>query len=332
MSTIEYTLPEYNFSLFFGLAVQAYEATLISDQTPFDQFLGGKSTALTQQQQRGRQIFQSQGFCIGCHSGSELTSASVSRVTSVGRIGRIPIPPTFPAQDTGFFNIGVRPQQEDLGLGGNDAFGNSLSEVRLAQQGKFQQIFGEAPPTFNPPLTSSESVIADGAFKTPGLRNVELTAPYFHNGGQLTLRQVVEFYNRGGDFRSSTNILPPLNLTEEQKEDLVAFLRGLTDERVRYQKAPFDHPQLFVPNGHPGDQNAVVSDYNVKTNDGTKQAADSLMEIPAVGRNGGNPLPNFLGVYGVAHYKDDLSWKGNHPVQRNSKLVIESTLRASFGT
>lgn len=295
LSTIEYTLPEYNFSLFFGLAVQAYEATLISDQTPFDQFLGGKNTALTTQQQRGWQIFRGQGLCIGCHFGSELTAASVSRVTNAGRIGRAPVPPSFLAEDTGFFNIGVRPQQEDLGVGGNDAFGNSLSEVRLAQQGKFQTIFGEAPPTLNPPLTASETVIADGAFKAPGLRNVELTAPYFHNGGQLTLRQVVEFYNRGGDFSSSTNLLPPLNLTEQQKEDLVAFMQGLTDDRVRYQKAPFDHPQLFVPNGHPGNQNTVVVDYNVKTDDGTKQATDSLLEIPAVGRNGGKPLPNFLG-------------------------------------
>ncbi|WP_242055381.1 cytochrome-c peroxidase [Nostoc flagelliforme] len=295
LSTIEYTLPEYNFSLFFGLAIQAYETTLISDQTPFDQFLGGKSTALTQQQQRGWQIFQNQGICIACHVGSELTAASVSRVKSVGRIVRTPVPP-FSAEDTGFFNIGVRPQEEDLSLGENDAFGNSLSEVRLAQQGKFQQIFGEAAPILNPPLTSSENVVADGAFKAPGLRNVELTAPYFHNGGQLTLRQVVEFYNRGGDFRSSTNLLPPLNLTEQQKDDLVAFLQGLTDERVRYQKAPFDHPQLLIPNGHPGDQNAVVVDYNVTTNDGTKQAADALLEIPAVGRNGGNLLPNFLVV------------------------------------
>jgi cytochrome c peroxidase len=295
LSTIEYTLPEYNFSLFFGLAIQAYEQTLISDQTPFDQFLGGKSTALTSQQQRGWQIFQNQGFCLACHSGPELTAASVTRKNLGGRIGRIPIP-SSPVVDTGFFNIGVRPQEEDRGLGGKDAFDNSLSEVRLAQQGKFQNLFGEAPPTLNPPLTSSDTVIADGAFKTPGLRNVELTAPYFHNGGQLTLRQVVEFYNRGGDFRSSTNTLRPLNLTEAQKEDLVAFLRGLTDERVRSQKAPFDHPQLFVPNGHPGNQNSVVVDSNVKTNNGTKRAADTLLEIPAVGRNGGKPLPNFLGV------------------------------------
>ncbi|HCF30075.1 MAG TPA: cytochrome C peroxidase, partial [Cyanobacteria bacterium UBA11049] len=76
---------------------------------------------------------------------------------------------------------------------------------------------------------------------------------YFHNGGQLTLEQVVEFYNRGGDVKSPTNTLQPLNLTDVEKQNLVAFLKSLTDERVRLQKAPFDHPSLMVPNGHPGD-------------------------------------------------------------------------------
>ncbi|KAB8330813.1 cytochrome C peroxidase [Scytonema tolypothrichoides VB-61278] len=289
LSTIEYTLPEYNFSLFFGLAVQAYESTLVSADTPFDKFLAGNTSALTAQQQQGWNVFQNKGLCIGCHAGAELTAASVSTVAQRGRIGRAPFPPR-PAEDTGFFSIGVRPSSEDPGLGGNDALDNSLSEVRLAQQGKFQQLLGEAPPTLNPPLSSTETVIADGAFKAPGLRNIELTAPYFHNGGQATLEQVVDFYNRGGDFGG----LPVLNLTPEEKQGLVAFMKGLTDERVRNQKAPFDHPQLFVPNGHPGNQNSVTIDPNVKTNDGVTQATDSLLEIPAVGRNGGNPLPNFL--------------------------------------
>jgi hypothetical protein len=62
---------------------------------------------------------------------------------------------------------------------------------------------------------------------------------------------------------------------------LVAFLVSLTDERVRYERAPFDHPQLFITNGHPGDQNAV-------TNDGTGQATTTVIELPAVGRNGTN--------------------------------------------
>jgi hypothetical protein len=78
----------------------------------------------------------------------------------------------------------------------------------------------------------------------------------FHNGGQRTIRQVVEFYNRGGDFREANvdNIefeIGKLNLTSQQIDDLVAFLgRPLTDPHVLQQRAPFDHPQLFVPNGH----------------------------------------------------------------------------------
>jgi cytochrome c peroxidase len=289
LSTIEYTQMEYNFSLFFGLAVQAYESTLVSDNTPFDQFLGGNTGALTTQQREGWNIFQNKGQCITCHGGTELTTASVSSVTANGRIRRLP----FGVLDNGFFNIGVRPTQEDPGLGGNDGLngngqGNPLSEARLAQQGNFRELLGEEPPI---PVSANDNVIADGAFKTPGLRNIELTAPYFHNGGQLTLEQVVDFYNRGGDFPGG---LRSLNLSPQEKQDLVAFLKGLTDERVRYQRAPFDHPQLFVPNGHPGNQNSVTIDSSVQTQNDVTQATDDLLEIPAVGRDGGNPLPNFL--------------------------------------
>ncbi|MEH1832937.1 MAG: cytochrome c peroxidase [Nostoc sp.] len=281
--TDEYTLLEYNFSLFFGLAIQLYESTLIANDTPFDRFLQGNTTALTKQQQLGKQLFEGKGLCIGCHVGAELTAASVSNVAKEGRIKRAPVGARSP-EDNGFFNIGVRPVTDDLGLGGNDPVQNNpLSEARLAQSGKFQALLGENPPILNPPLNPSETVFADGAFKAPGLRNVELTAPYFHNGGQATLEQVVDFYNRGGDF----GVLPPLNLSPEEKQQLVAFLKGLTDDRVRYEKAPFDHPQLFVPNGHPGNQNFV-------TDDGTGKATDSLLEIPAVGRNGGSAIRNFL--------------------------------------
>lgn len=99
----------------------------------------------------------------------------------------------------------------------------------------------------------------------------------------------MEFYNRGGDFREHNvlNIdfeIGKLNLTEREIDDLVAFLgRPLTDMRVVRQSAPFDHPQLFVPNGHPMDGNRPrVTDEGV--------ARDNLLEIPEVGRHGG-PLP-----------------------------------------
>jgi hypothetical protein len=181
-----------------------------------------------------------------------------------------------------------------LGVGGKDPFDQPLSESRLAAQGLFESLLNA---TSNLTVGANERIAADGAFKTPGLRNVELTAPYFHNGGQLTLRDVVDFYNRGGDF--AENNIDNLDrgmgfnrgLSEEEKTSLVAFMQSLTDERVRFERAPFDHPQLFITNGHPGDQNAV-------TNDGSGQATTTVIELPAVGASGiSTPQPNFLGVY-----------------------------------
>jgi hypothetical protein len=103
---------------------------------------------------------------------------------------------------------------------------------------------------------------------------------------------VVNFYNRGGDFREHNAQfidfeIGALNLTKEEHDDLVAFLKGLTDQRVPYRRAPFDNPQLFVPNGH-----RVVNGVPAVASDGT--AADIMIEVPAVGRNGGAPLKAFL--------------------------------------
>lgn len=83
----------------------------------------------------------------------------------------------------------------------------------------------------------------DGAFKVPGLRNVELTGPYFHNGGQATLRQVAVFYERLGDFSNeSLRDLDPnlasVFFTEPEEDLLVEFMRSLTDPT---------HGMLFAP-------------------------------------------------------------------------------------
>jgi cytochrome c peroxidase len=291
LATDEFTLMDYNFSLFFGLAIQLYESTLISDDSPFDRFMEGNTNALTAQQQQGKALFEQS--CAFCHGGAEFTNASVNNVENQ-RLRRMRVGNGGQAvYDTAFYNIGVRPTEEDLGVGGKDPFLHPLSESRLAQQGLFESLLNATP---NIPVGATERITADGAFKTPGLRNIELTGPYFHNGGQLTLRDVVDFYNRGGDFRENNidNVdigIRNLNLTEEQKTSLVAFMQSLTDDRVRFERAPFDHPQLFITNGHPGDQNAV-------TNDGTGQATTTVIELPAVGANGiSTPQPNFLGVY-----------------------------------
>lgn len=70
-------------------------------------------------------------------------------------------------------------------------------------------------------------------FKTPTLRNIALTAPYMHDGSKRTLEEVIEHYNSGGvnNFNKDT-LIRPLNLTIQEKSDLIAFLNSLTDENL----------------------------------------------------------------------------------------------------
>jgi hypothetical protein len=219
-------------------------------------------------------------------------------------------PAEIAVYDVGWYNVGARPTADDPGLGEKDPFGNFLSWTQLFQalpNPNAVKVPGgglgcpwsppAAPSTspfagevLNPltgyplltgPLQASEANAVAGSFKTSSLRNAELTGPYFHTGGKATLAQALELYDRGGDFDNPTKspLVRPLGLTADQLKGLVAFLLALTDERVRWQRAPFDHPQLFVPNGH--------------NPDGT----DNTVEIPAVGGAGGpTPLPRFLGL------------------------------------
>jgi cytochrome c peroxidase len=253
-----YSLMQFNFSLYWGLAIQAYESTLVSDQTPVDRFLAGEPSALSAEARQGMTVFAGKGDCTECHTGAALTAATTAEVAAAGPISVDARGP----HDTGFFNIGVRPAASDLGNAGADPFGRALSITTLAGQ-----------PTS----------AVDGSFKTPGLRNVALTAPYFHNGGQMTLRQVVDFYSRGGDFNSpgGPSEIAPLGLSDTEKNALVSFLEALTDPRVREQAAPFDHPQLFVPVGEQArDDGSVVTDAEGR-------AVDCFKELPATGAGGG---------------------------------------------
>lgn len=141
----------------------------------------------------------------------------------------------------------------------------------------------------SPAVVVAETAAPDGrlargvanAFKIPSLRNVELTAPYMHNGGMATLDEVVEFYNRGGNFITpgkDAEFLFATGAAPELLADLVAFLRALTDERVRWERAPFDHPALSIPHGHVGDEHGVQDAHGT--------AVGEFLEIPAVGASG----------------------------------------------
>ncbi len=268
MNTDEYSQMEYNFSMFWGVAIQMYESTLVSDSSRFDQFMEGNRGALSALEQRGLDRFQGKGGCTNCHNGGEFTDATVSNILSRGVVERLP---GGRWHDVGFHNIGVRPTDDDMGIAASDPSGlASLSAAQLASMGK---LGGTQVPAGAP-------VAVRGAVKTPSLRNIELTGPYFVNGGQATLDQVVDFYSRGGDF-PSVDVDPNLQragFSADDKAAVVAFLKSLTDERVRSQSAPFDHPSLIVPNG------MVIT--NGVLNEQT-------ITIPAVGAGGGSPLPKF---------------------------------------
>ena len=162
--------------------------------------------------------------------------------------------------DLGFYNIGVRPTHEDLGAGarlpGSNELGLPLSFSRRLKEGlEVPELMG--PGNAGDPaslVTPSERVVDAGTFKVPTLRNVEMTGPFFHTGGVSRLEDVVDFYNRGADFHE-TNIaeiapeIARLGLTNFERQALVAFLKTLTDERVRLEQAPFDHPSLPLPDG-----------------------------------------------------------------------------------
>jgi hypothetical protein len=160
--------------------------------------------------------------------------------------------------------------------------------------------------------------MVDGTFKTPSLRNVGLTPPYFHSGNYSDLRSVVEFYARGGSQRAKSLENPSatgdtsgtgplgkgvvsdnnygsnvdffmrdIKSTPEQVEALVAFMLTLTDRRVQCDAAPFDHPSLTIRDGH--------SEADKAPKDG--RADDLSATLPAVGAQGyalssGYCLPN----------------------------------------
>ncbi|HJS85450.1 MAG TPA: cytochrome c peroxidase, partial [Acetobacteraceae bacterium] len=349
----EYSQMMWNFSLFFGLAVQAYEATLVSDDTPFDRYEGAPTkgikadpNALNESERHGLSIFMDDdpnlgAHCNACHAAPVMTNHTIADI--VQQDSNLPNFQGRPRDilefmvmgdgqsatyDKGFYNISVRRTTEDIARAGTapsapdpdhptapdlahrkqSPFANPKDDYQpfplsytalagLAAQNKLPDDvlrFIQLDPATKKPVPVRGRQAIHGNFKAPNLRNVHYTGPYFHNGDSATLRQVVEFYTRGGNF-PNTNFhdldvdifgIPGLRFPEfvpsakKNIQDLVNFLsHGLTDQRVVYESAPFDHPQLFVPNG--------ASDHDPN--------ADVMLEVPAVGKFGRTtPISTFL--------------------------------------
>ncbi len=210
------TLPEYRseFQSVFGgevniarvgQAIAAYERTLVSGDSPFDQFNAGNPAALSDAAKRGLTVFRGRGRCSRCHTFSEVL-------------------PFF--TDFQYHNTGVamnNPHFDKLSRIAFDAVDTEQSKEvidRLAKQPGGEEL-GR--------VRFSYVVFDIGAFRTPTLRNIALTAPYFHDGSARTLADVVKFYNEGGKMNVAREWdLAPLALTDQEQRDLVAFLESLT--------------------------------------------------------------------------------------------------------
>src|SRR3989454_7403965 len=167
LTTSQFTVMEQNFSLFFGLAIQLYEGTLVSDASLFDQAQLGLAT-FTPEQLDGLGTFT--GSCAGtqCHSGPTFTAASTNNFGA----GSEPIEQRQTAaganafHDGGFFNIGVRPTAEDLGVGGSNPAGVPLSFARRDFLGlAIPEIAAIQNPL--PPIGAADVLAVDGSFKAP---------------------------------------------------------------------------------------------------------------------------------------------------------------------
>jgi cytochrome c peroxidase len=187
-------------------AIAAYERTQVAFDTPFDRFMNGDQNAISASAKRGWSLFNGQGRCMTCH-------------------GWNPTQPLF--SDNRFHNIGVSAHKSDFVPLARKAL------VLIAQSGGgLQQLDQLAIQTDMSGLgrflvTKQPHDI--GAFRTMGLRNLLVTQPYFHDGSQQTLWDVLDHYNKGGVQNPYLDGgLLPLGLTESQEDDLVAFMATLT--------------------------------------------------------------------------------------------------------
>jgi cytochrome c peroxidase len=194
-------------------AIASYERAEVSFDSPFDHFIAGEKNAINDPAKRGWALFNGRGRCTTCHA----VTRGEPDVT------------TF--TDHRFHNIGVVMVRAD-----------TVAMARQAEQVVRPGDMGDVDRTA---IQSDLSLLgrflvtrqdADiGAFKTPNLRNLLMTAPYFHDGSHATLWDVVDHYNKGGDLNDPflDADIRPLALKEGEIDDLVAFLASLTSSDYR---------------------------------------------------------------------------------------------------
>lgn len=193
-------------------AIASFERTLISGDSPFDRYyFGGDKRALSAAQVRGLQVFLGQGRCVSCHViEQDQALFTDNRFHNIG-VGINGIQKDVPRLASEFLKAKARGADVDKAV---------LSDKKTSELGRF---------------AVTDSIDEMGSFKTSTLRNIAMTAPYMHDGSLKTLKDVVVHYNNGGVTKKGERVndylsggIRPLELSDRQVSDLVAFLEALT--------------------------------------------------------------------------------------------------------
>ena len=198
-------------------AIASYERTQLSFDSPFDRFIAGDNNAIDASAKRGWELFNTQARCNKCHALTD-TQRDVTVFT-----------------DNDFHNIGIgiirhnvvalaRQAEQLIKSGDTAAIDRAAIQTDMSALGRFL-------------ITKKDKDIA--SFKTPDIRNVLVTGPYFHDGSQETLWDVIDHYNKGDGLQNPylDEDIQPLALTETDIDDLVAFMASLTSANYKEQGA-----------------------------------------------------------------------------------------------
>lgn len=203
-------------------AIAAFERTKVAGNSAFDRwYFGGDESALNEAEQRGFEVFLNEGRCVSCHVIEQDQAVFTDHKFHNIGVGINEKQDTIVATARAF-------QQRKLDDPGLDVDVAALTDANVSELGR---------------LAISDELSDMGAFKTPTLRNIALTAPYMHDGSIETLRDVVTHYNNGGVTNEGDPVNPflsggirPLDLTDEQIDDLVAFMEALTSAEYETSK------------------------------------------------------------------------------------------------
>ncbi len=193
-------------------AIASFERTLVSGDSPFDRwYFGGDEKAMSEQARRGFKVFLGKGRCVSCHTISQTHALFTDNRFHNLNVGFARIDKDVRELAVAFMQAKKKGTSVDVAVLSNK---NTSELGRFAVTGEWRDM---------------------GAFKTPTLRNVARTAPYMHDGSLETLEDVVNFYDKGGRVEDDDPVnafqsggIRPLNLSDDEKADLVAFLEALT--------------------------------------------------------------------------------------------------------